>query len=102
MSTPLSTEERRILELMKALEARQGADHAGDSPPPPARERRDRSSGAIGFDDDGEPFALTTPLPSSEAQAASNREAIAVLEALVREGSDGDDDGDGGGGGQRE
>jgi hypothetical protein len=85
MSTPLSAEERRILELMKALEARQGADHAGDSPPP-AREPHDRASGTIGFDDDGEPFELTTSLPSSEEQAASNREAITVLEAQLRKG----------------
>jgi hypothetical protein len=85
MSSPLSEEERRLLELMKVLEAQEDAAQAVN-PPPPAPDRLDRFINAIGFDDDGKPFALTAPLPSSEEQAKSNREAIKVLEALVRDG----------------
>jgi hypothetical protein len=86
MSSPLSEEERRILELMKALEAQEDAAQAANPQPPTAPDRLDRFIDAIGFDDDGNPFALTAPLPSSEEQAKSNREAIKVLEAQLRKG----------------
>ncbi len=86
MSSPLSPEERRLLELMKALEAQEANDPVAGPALPLAPDRRDHFSGTLGFDDEGQPFALTAPLPSSEEQARSNQEAIEALEALVRKG----------------
>jgi hypothetical protein len=86
MSSPLSAEERRLLELMNVLEAQQDADLAVNPALPLAPDRRNRFSGTVGFDDEGKPFELTAPLPSSEDQAKSNEEAIEALEALVRDG----------------
>jgi hypothetical protein len=86
MSSPLTPEERRILELMKALEAQQAHDPAAEPAAPLAADRRDHFGGTLGFDDEGQPFALTAPLPSSEEQARSNQEAIEALEAQLRKG----------------
>ncbi|HVV82168.1 MAG TPA: hypothetical protein VHE35_03785 [Kofleriaceae bacterium] len=87
----LTDEEKRILELMKQLEARDKAKAAeappDDQPRRPERDRADKFSSPIGFDDEGKPWPVEGPLPSAEEQAASNREAIKVLEEKLRTGA---------------
>jgi hypothetical protein len=95
MSSPLSAEERRILELMNALEAQQDAAAAETPPAPVDPARRDRFAGTIGFDDQGKPFPISAPLPTAEEQAEANAAAIKALEEQVRRG------GGGGSGGPR-
>jgi hypothetical protein len=95
MSSPLSAEERRILELMNALEAQQDAATADAPPAPLDPARRDRFTGTVGFDDHGKPFPLSAPLPSEAEQAEANAAAIKALEELVRRGGGGGSDSSG-------
>lgn len=89
----LTDEEKRILELMKQLEARDKAAAAAAPPSPPderqrpQRDRDDRFSSPIGFDDEGKPWPVEGPLPSEQEQADKNREVIKVLEEKLRTGA---------------
>src|SRR4051794_36403944 len=77
----LTDEEKRILELMRQLEA-------GDPVVP--REARNQDF-LPGIDDQGNPIPVSGPLPSAEQQAADARRLIRALEAQVaaREAADG-------------
>ncbi len=77
----LTDEEKRILELMKQLDA---ADKARAPSDAPARPLPERFTTPLFFDDEGKPFPVEGPLPSAEEQAAQNREVIKVLEEKLR------------------
>jgi len=70
----LTEQEKQLLELMKQLEA---AD-------PVVEPRQARNQDFLpGFDDQGNPFPLTEPLPSAEQQAADNERLIQLLAAQL-------------------
>jgi hypothetical protein len=69
----LTDEEKRILELMRQLEA-------SDPVVPHQAHNQDFLPG---IDDQGNPIPLSGPLPSAEQQAADARELIRALEAQV-------------------
>ena len=69
----LTDEEKRILELMKQLEA-------SDPVVPHAAHNQDFLPG---IDDQGNPIPLSGPLPSAEDQAAEARRLIRELEAQL-------------------
>jgi hypothetical protein len=70
----LTEQEKKLLELMKQLEA---AD-------PVVEPRTARNQDFLpGFDDHGQPFPDDRPLPSAEQQAADNEQLIHELEAQL-------------------
>lgn len=81
----LTEEEKRILELMRQMEA------ADKAKAPPADETAPPLSGRfttpLFVDDEGKPFPVEGALPSAEEQAASNRDVIKVLEEKLRGGA---------------
>lgn len=82
----LTDEEKRILELMKQLEA---ADEAKPAPPADAAARPlpERFTTPLFVDDEGRPFPVEGALPSAEEQAKQNRSVIEALEEKLRGGA---------------